>query len=109
LHAKVNSPVPQTTDLEQYRDVFSALSEPIRLDIVRQIADVEELPCTALDESLPVSKSTISYHVKLLRHANLISVRKDGRNYFYTVKRDVFEHFVPNLLERLAHSGDVIL
>jgi DNA-binding transcriptional ArsR family regulator len=36
-----------------------------------------------------VTKSTISYHIKALVHAHLIEVRKEGRYYFYTLRRDI--------------------
>lgn len=102
-----------TGETEAFSGVFRALSEPLRLDIVRQITQVEELPCTTLEETLPISKSTISYHIKILSHAGLIQVRKEGRYYFYSLREDVFEHLLPGFLSRLgsqrlpvaAHKG----
>lgn len=88
----------------QYALIFDALSEPIRMQIVRQIANADELACTTLDETLPVSKSTISYHVKILSHAHLISVRKDGRYYHYRLRADVFDHYLPTFLDRLVST-----
>ncbi len=85
-----------------YAEIFNALSEPVRIEIVAMIAATDELACTVLDDTLPISKSTISYHIKILRHAGLISVRKDGRYYFYSLCRDVFDHYVDGFLERLA-------
>jgi DNA-binding transcriptional ArsR family regulator len=69
-------------------DVFKALGDPIRLDIIRQVAEAGELAWGALEETLPVSKPTISYHIKTLVQASLLSVRKDGRNFYYTIRRD---------------------
>ncbi len=88
----------------QYAQIFDALSEPIRMRIVRQIASADELACTTLDETLPVSKSTISYHVKILSHAHLISVRKDGRYYHYRLRNEVFDHYLPTFLDRLVST-----
>lgn len=85
-----------------YAEIFSALSEPIRIEIVSMIASTDELACTVLDDTLPISKSTISYHIKILYHAGLISVRKDGRYYFYRLKREVFDQYVDGFLDRLA-------
>jgi DNA-binding transcriptional ArsR family regulator len=90
---------------DQYAQIFEALSEPIRMQIVRQIASADELACTTLDETLPISKSTISYHIKILSHAQLISVRKDGRYYHYRLRREVFEQFLPTFLDRVARSS----
>lgn len=90
---------------DHYAQIFEALSEPIRMQIVRQIASADELACTTLDETLPVSKSTISYHIKILSHAQLISVRKDGRYYHYRLRGEVFEHYLPTFLDRMVGSG----
>ena len=47
-------------------EIFKALSDPIRWDIVLQMASVDELACVTLEDSLPVSKPTISYYIKIL-------------------------------------------
>jgi DNA-binding transcriptional ArsR family regulator len=70
-------------------EIFKAIGDPIRWSILQQIAEVDELPASRLEETLPVSKPTISYHMKILSQAGLVSIRKGGRNYFYTLRRDV--------------------
>lgn len=83
-------------------EVFKALSEPIRLDIMARIVSVDELPCTALEKELPVSKSTISYHMKILYRAGLIDIRKEGRYYHYRAREDEIEQLVPGLLQSIT-------
>jgi DNA-binding transcriptional ArsR family regulator len=78
-------------------DVFKALGDPIRWNIVQQMAEVAELPCSTLEETLPISKPTISYHTKILVQAGLISVRKQGRSLFYTLRRDVLQQLVDDI------------
>lgn len=85
-----------------YTGIFRALAEPLRLEIVAMFAELDELPCTVIEERLPIAKSTISYHIKILARARLVSVRKEGRFYFYRLRSDVFEWFVPGLLHRLG-------
>jgi DNA-binding transcriptional ArsR family regulator len=80
-------------------EIFKALSDPIRWDIVRQMASVDELACVTLEDTLPVSKPTISYHIKTLYQAGLISVRKSGRNYFYSLRREVLHKLLDDLRE----------
>nr|WIE91257.1 metalloregulator ArsR/SmtB family transcription factor [Mesorhizobium sp. WSM4875] len=91
-----------TIDLERYTAIFTALSEATRLQMIQMIDEAGEMPCTTLIERLAVAKSTVSYHVKILAHAKLISVRKQGRNYFYTPRRDVLDEVMPGLRQRLA-------
>lgn len=78
-------------------EVFKALSDPIRWDIVRQMAAVDELACSVLEETLPVSKPTISYHTKILIQAGLVEVRKDGRNLYYVLRRDALRQLVAEI------------
>jgi DNA-binding transcriptional ArsR family regulator len=93
----------QTTD--DYVAVFSALSEPLRVRIVHMLAHRSdgELPCATLDAELPVGKSTISYHVGILRRAGLITVRKEGRNYFYRLREENLSRFAADFLAHLRN------
>ena len=93
----------QTTQ-DIYAAIFSALGEPARIEILRMIAETDELPCTVLDETLPISKSTISYHIKILYHAHLIEVRKSGRYYFYKLRPGVLDEYLPGFLAHLSHD-----
>ncbi|MCW2905426.1 MAG: putative ArsR family transcriptional regulator [Actinomycetia bacterium] len=88
---------PTTEPLSTSADVFKALGDPIRWNIVQQMAEVAELPCSTLEETLPISKPTISYHTKILVQAGLISVRKQGRSLFYTLRRDVLQQLVDDI------------
>jgi ArsR family transcriptional regulator len=95
------SPVVRPSEADQYAAVFRALSEPLRMQMIGCFRN-DTCACTLLEESLPISKSTISYHVKILKEAGLIEVRKAGRFYHYDLRRDVFEFYVPGFLARVG-------
>ena len=80
-------------------EIFSALSDPIRWSIIAQAAKVDELAAITLESTLPVAKPTISYHIKILQNAGLISTRKAGRNYYYSLRRDVLHKLLDDLWE----------
>lgn len=80
-------------------EIFKALSDPVRWSIIVQMASVDELACMTLEETLPISKPTISYHTKILHHAGLINVRKSGRNYYYSLRRDALHTLLDDLWE----------
>src|SRR5438093_1793348 len=80
-------------------EIFKALSDPVRWSIIVQMEAVDELACLTLEDTLTVSKPTISYHTKILYHAGLISVRKSGRNYYYSLRRDVLHKLLDDLWE----------
>lgn len=93
-------------------EVFKALSDPIRWNIVQQVAHQDEFACSILEETLPVSKPTISYHTKVLIQAGVIAVHKRGRNYFYSLRRDVLRSVIDEVLglspePRAGDGGDV--
>jgi DNA-binding transcriptional ArsR family regulator len=75
--------------------VLAALSDPIRLAIVATLARTGERGWSEFD--LPVCKSTLSHHVKVLREAGIIQHRKDGTRCWITL-RDELEREVPGLL-----------
>jgi len=89
-------------------EVFRALSDPIRWSIIVQMAQVDELACITLEDTLPVSKPTISYHTKILHNAGLISTRKAGRNYYYSLRRDVIRDLLDGLWELAPTSRPVV-
>ena len=98
LQRKLGSVVATIKSADEYQvEVFRALADPIRLDIVRRMAGADEVACTDLERSLPVTKSTISYHIKVLSNAGLVQVRKEGRNYFYQPRHDVIAEHAPAL------------
>ena len=78
-------------------EVFKALGDPIRWSIIQQVAQADELACSLLEDTLPVSKPTISYHTKILTQAGLLETRKRGRNYFYCLRRDVIGELLDEL------------
>ena len=57
-------------------DVFYALSDPVRLDIVYCLAREGEATCAALDGGRP--KSSMSHHFRALRDARLVLTRNEG-------------------------------
>jgi DNA-binding transcriptional ArsR family regulator len=78
-------------------EIFKALGDPVRWSIVRQAADVDELAASLLEDTLDVSRPTISYHTKILVQAGLFSVRKEGRNFYYTLRRDVLRALIDDV------------
>lgn len=73
-------------DLANRTDAFKALGDPVRMDLFLRITSAEEISCTDLVAEADVTASTVSYHVKILKAAELVSVRKHGRNYYYTAR-----------------------
>jgi DNA-binding transcriptional ArsR family regulator len=83
--------------------VFHALSDPVRLQIVRALAvSAEGRACGTLD--LTVSKSTASHHFRVLREAGVIVQREDGRRRLNELRRDDLEARFPGLLATVVSA-----
>jgi len=78
-------------------DVLHALSDPVRLEIVRLLAEEGEKPCGAF--CAPVSKSTLSHHLKVLRQAGLTQTRPAGTQRLISLRREELEERFPELLD----------
>jgi DNA-binding transcriptional ArsR family regulator len=80
----------------QLSEVLHALSDPVRLEIMRALADCDEVSSGGLN--VPISKSTLTHHLKVLRDAGLTRTRTEGVHRFVSVRRDDVEARFPGLL-----------
>ena len=86
-------------------DVLHALSDPVRLQIVRALADREEQSCSSVEAS--VSKSTLSHHFKVLREAGVTHTRVNGTHRLVSIRRDELEERFPGLLDSVLGASRV--
>jgi DNA-binding transcriptional ArsR family regulator len=93
----VDPRVPETVEAMSLPVVLHALSDPVRLQIVSQLADGAERSCGSLD--LPVAKSTCSHHFRVLREAGVVAQRVDGKCRFNRLRADELEQRFPGLLD----------
>lgn len=87
---------PTTADLD-LTTVLQALGDPVRLTIVRTLADGGERACGSVE--LGVSKATRSHHFKVLREAGVTHTRVEGTHRHVSLRRDDLEHRFPGLLD----------
>jgi DNA-binding transcriptional ArsR family regulator len=86
---------------ERLVTIFAALSDPTRMEMLEMIVEHGEVGCAQFDEHFALSKSTISYHTKLLNAAGLIETRREGRFFFYQPKLDELQRQFPGLASQL--------
>jgi DNA-binding transcriptional ArsR family regulator len=65
-------------DVEAAAERLKALGHPVRLAIVRALAEESCCCCADVCSRLPLAQSTVSQHLKVLKEAGLISFRRDG-------------------------------
>jgi DNA-binding transcriptional ArsR family regulator len=86
---------PDVADIELTR-VLYALSDPVRLEVVRQLDREGEATCAALDGGRP--KSSMSHHFRVLRDSGVIRTRTDGPTHMNELRRAELDQLFPGLL-----------
>ena len=95
-----NHPEPEQIQLE---NVLFALGNPLRLAIVRRLADGSELSCNALRPA-DVVKSTMTHHWRVLRDSGVIWQRPQGRENMISLRREDLDARFPGLMEILLQA-----
>ena len=77
-------------DLQRAVGAFHALSDPTRLEMIGLLRKGERCVCD-LQEALGAAQSRLSFHLKVLKEAGLVTDRREGRWVYYTLDRDMVE------------------
>ena len=77
--------------------ILYALSDPVRLRIVRRLAAEGEAACGTFGIRMP--KSSLSHHFKVLRDAGIIATHSEGVRRINTLRRAEVDAAFPGLLE----------
>jgi ArsR family transcriptional regulator, arsenate/arsenite/antimonite-responsive transcriptional repressor len=88
-------------DERQALSAFSALSQETRLRILRHlvIAGLEGLAAGTIADKVSVSASNVSFHLKELEQAGLVSARRDSRSIIYTASFESLSGLIRFLME----------
>ncbi len=71
-------------DTDRAAHLFHALSDRTRLSILQRLRLGERCVCD-LTDALDAAQSRLSFHLKVLKDAGLVTDRKDGRWMYYTL------------------------
>lgn len=63
--------------------LLAALADPVRLTIVRQLADCDGICACDFTASCDVSQPTVSHHLKVLREAGVVTSERRGSQVYY--------------------------
>lgn len=96
-------PSPDIADV-QLVDVLRAVADPIRLQIVRVLADGRPHPKTMTEWGVDVQKSTMAHHFKTLREAGVTRTIVSGRTHEIQLRRDELDARFPGLMDALLRD-----
>ena len=94
--AELPQPAREEIRIEQ---VLAALGDPVRLLFVRQLAKAPAVGVACGAIPLPVTKSTRTHHLRILREAGVISMRAEGTRRMASLRRDDLDALYPGLLD----------
>ena len=86
----------------QFERIAKALSDPRRFALLEAIASSAQCPYHQLCEDFPVTKATISHHLKELVQAGLVDAERAGQFVNTRVRRDVMRAYAAELLRRVG-------
>jgi ArsR family transcriptional regulator len=90
----------------QFERIAKALADPRRFALLETISASEcECPYQRLCKDFPVSKATISHHLKELVQAGLVESEKEGQYVHARVRPGVMQAYTTELLRRLSCDG----
>jgi ArsR family transcriptional regulator len=73
--------------------LLTAVADPVRWTVLQRLADADSCVCN-LQEHIPIASNLLSYHLKVLREAGLVTTSRRGRWIDYSL--------APDALDRLA-------
>jgi len=92
-------------------DMFAALADPTRRNIVELLATSGELSATAIYEHFSVSPQAVSQHLKVLREAKVVEMEKRAQKHVYRLNLQTlsqFEAWVQQTKQRWSERFDAL-
>ncbi|PTL36342.1 transcriptional regulator [Candidatus Methylomirabilis limnetica] len=77
-------------DLTRAARWFHALSDETRLQIIERLSDGEQCVCD-LTDMLATTQSLLSFHLKTLKEAGILTDRREGRWVYYSLSLEAIE------------------
>ncbi len=90
---RLAAPVADPAADEELAAFAKALGHPVRVRILRMLASKDARMCSHIVDELPLAQSTVSEHLRILRHAGLVQANEERPRVGYCI--------VPSALKRL--------
>lgn len=88
-----------------FGDTFKALSDPFRREILNLLKE-ESLPAGEIASHFDLTQATVSYHLKILKKADLVRERKEKNFVFYELNTSVIEEVMGWLMSLKGEENE---
>lgn len=85
-------------NMQQFTDLFKALSDPTRRQVLQCLKDKPKTP-TELLEEIKITQPTLSHHLDILKRSGLIEGEREGQFIRYSLNMSVFDMALEYLLQ----------
>ena len=102
---KIRTKAEESDILFDVSDFFKVMSDSTRMRILYCL-DLNELCVCDLSVLLNMTKSAISHQLKVLKDAELVKYRRDGKNVFYSLKDDHVKTIIEMGIEHIKEKDD---
>ncbi len=83
-------------DAQAAVSLLTAVADPVRWTVLQRLADSKSCVCN-LQEHIPIASNLLSYHLKVLRDAGLVTTSRRGRWIDYSLADDALERLTAAL------------
>ncbi|MET8582241.1 helix-turn-helix transcriptional regulator [Streptomyces collinus] len=106
---KSHRPAPVVThpDDVPLLTALTALADPVRIQLVRTLADHPDWALSCSNFDVPVGRAAKSHHFSVLRAAGLVEQRDDGPKRLNRLRREEFDARFPGLLDLTLRDDEV--
>lgn len=104
-----NKSIEFNADLQEFAGIAKALSHPARLAIVKLLAERREIKTGNISDDLPISRPTVSRHLKVLKEAGIIQGSIDGQKIHYCLDMIVLDKYRKTFNEFFSSSINTFL
>ncbi|MEV5906614.1 transcriptional regulator [Streptomyces sp. NPDC052127] len=87
---------------------LSAVSDPVRIKLIRDLAGSADWTRSCGSFDVPVGKAALSHHFSVLRAAGLVEQRDEGPKRVNRLRREEFEERFPGLLALLLRDDGAV-
>ena len=87
-------------DFKQITRFFTAMGDPIRLQIALLLRD-KPLNVGDIADQFEISRPAISHHLRVLKDANILDSEKSGQEVYYTLNKEFIAHELRAMAEKL--------
>lgn len=84
-------------DLNKLSEVLAILAQPLRLQIVCMLSQVERLSVCEMIETFKLRQNLISHHLSMLKRIGIVNTQREWVKIYYSLDQKIYNNFKSNL------------